>query len=540
MAAKPIDAVAHETEQDLRGCLRDLTGLFALPAVWKDKAPIEILRSLCQVLETIVPIELTIASSSVEANSPPLRVVRVHEQWREPNDRLAVAVLDLCPTSLEEPTEVQDSELGTLRILRLDIGFYGRTGFLCVGSPNATFPSASERVVLGAAVSLVAGALNSSRLILERERAARAKDEFLAMLGHELRNPLSPIVTALHLIKMRGGTQFVREQEIIERQLVHLTRLVDDLLDISRVTSGKVKLHVERIALRDAVAKAVETVAPLIQERRHLLKVEIVPPDLAIDADLTRLSQVLHNLLVNAAKYTEPGGQIELHARAAGNDVRIAVHDNGSGIDPALLPNVFDLFTQGPTLLDRSRGGLGIGLALVKSLVRLHGGRVAAASRGAGHGSEFVLWLPARHRVDDSASAARLPPPAGEPERAAQVVGDAILVVDDNADAASSLAELLQAVGYRVEVAHDGRGALAALEAFTPRFAILDIGLPGMSGYELAHHIREKLGGNSPRLIALTGYGQENDRTRALAAGFHRHQVKPVDVDKLLAYLREP
>jgi signal transduction histidine kinase/CheY-like chemotaxis protein len=537
VAAEPADAVIHETEQELRGCLRDLTGLFALPAVWSGKAPVEILRSLCQVLETVLPIELTIASSAVGPNSPPLRAVRVREQWREPSDRVAVAVLERCRTTQEEPTEVQDAELGTLRTLRLDMGYYGRTGFVCVGSRNATFPSAIERVVLGAAVSLVAGALNSSRLILERERAARAKDEFLAMLGHELRNPLSPIVTALHLIKMRSGTQFVREQEIIERQLVHLTRLVDDLLDVSRVTSGKVKLHVEPIALRDAVAKAVETVAPLIQERRHLLNVEIMPAELVIDADLTRLAQVLHNLLINAAKYTGPGGQIELQARVAGNDVRISVHDNGSGIDPALLPHVFDLFTQGPTLPDRSRGGLGIGLALVKSLVRLHGGRVAAASRGAGHGSEFVLWLPLQQRANATAP---LPLPAGEPGRAAQVMGDSILVVDDHFDAASSLADLLRAVGYRVELAHDGKSALAALEAFSPRFAILDIGLPGMSGYELARQIRAKRGGDRPRLIALTGYGQDNDRARALAAGFNRHQVKPVDVDQLLAYLREP
>lgn len=518
----------------LRDCLRDVASLVALPALWSGQSPREILRSLCQVLEAVLPLEFVLATSLDSRGEPLLRVARFGGRWLDSRDPGLERLLAYCRSTQERPSCVDDAQLGTLHVMRVDMGYYGRTGSICVGSRRAGFPSPGERVVLGTAATLVGGSLNSARLLMERERAMRAKDEFLAMLGHELRNPLSPIATALQLIKMRAGAQFTREQEIIERQLEQLTRLVDDLLDVSRVTSGKVLLHIERMVLRDAVAKAVELAAPVIQERRHLLNVD-VPAAIAVDADVARISQVLQNLLTNAAKYTEPGGSIDLVARVEGSDVRVSVRDNGTGIDPALLPSVFDLFIQGPVLLDRSRGGLGIGLALVKSLVALHGGRVAATSRGVGQGSEFTLWLPLRRGGEFGVGDAPRAPAAGE----LAPVGDEILVVDDNVDAAVTLAQLLQTAGYRVNVAHDGPAALKLSSERAPRTAILDIGLPGMSGYELAERMRVELRGACPRLIALTGYGQESDRERAFEAGFDWHLVKPVDIARLLAYLRE-
>jgi CheY-like chemotaxis protein/two-component sensor histidine kinase len=387
--------------------------------------------------------------------------------------------------------------------------------------------------ILRAGVSLLGAALDGARLLQERERAARAKDEFLAMLGHELRNPLSPIVTSLHLIKMRSGTQFAREQEIIDRQLGHLIRLVDDLLDISRITSGKVALSQATIPLSEVAAKAVETVGPLMHERNHLLSVD-VPHDLLVHADLMRLSQVLQNLLINAAKYTDPGGRIDVRAWAAQGEVHLSVRDNGVGIDAQLLPKVFDIFTQGARQIERSRGGLGLGLALVKSLVSLHGGRVRATSAGRGQGSEFVLSLPVPGDLPQSATS----PQVSGDSHAADTTRKSVLVVDDNEDAALSLVELLKAEGFSATVAHDATAALSALDRHVPQFAVLDIGLPGMDGYELAGQIRGRHGARCPTLIALTGFGQAADRDRALRAGFDFHLVKPVDFDKLFTCLR--
>jgi len=361
----------------------------------------------------------------------------------------------------------------------------------------------------------------------EVEQANRAKDEFLAMLGHELRNPLAPILTALQLMRLRGGDTLAAERTIIERQVRHMTRLVDDLLDVSRVARGKVLLSKAPVELAEVMAKAVETVSPLLEERAHQLSVSVPSRGLLVDADDQRLAQVFANLLTNAAKYTEPGGRIQISAQAEGPLVRVVVRDSGVGIDAPKLPHIFDLFVQGRSEL--AGGGLGIGLSIVRNLVTLHGGTVTAHSDGPGMGSEFVVTLPL------SAGGATSPSPVATTSRPVHR-SDArrVLIVDDNRDAADSLSEGLIACGHVTAVAYDGPAALETAATFHPQLALLDIGLPAMDGYELARRLRAQ-GPADLKLVALTGYGLDSDRERARAAGFHHHLVKPIDLDMVEA-----
>ncbi len=358
--------------------------------------------------------------------------------------------------------------------------------------------------------------------------ASRAKDEFLAMLGHELRNPLAPIVTALQVMRLKGDDDSSRERQVIERQVEHMVRLVDDLLDVSRITSGNVQLRKAPLEVSAVVAKAVEMAGPLLESRRHHLSLSVACKGLALEGDEARLAQVISNLLTNAARYTSPGGRITLAARRAANEIVISVKDNGLGIKAELLPRIFDLFVQGQRSPDRSEGGLGIGLSLVRSLVHLHGGTVAAASDGPGKGSEFVVKLPAPP-VKQAAGETAATTHALQRARVVRRV----LIVDDNVDAAELLAELLRSVGHEVVVAHDGMQALRATENFCAELAFLDIGLPVMDGYELAVRLRQQR--EACRLIALTGYGQDQDRARSAAAGFDQHLVKPVAPSRFLA-----
>jgi PAS domain S-box-containing protein len=371
--------------------------------------------------------------------------------------------------------------------------------------------------------------LERDRLLDELREASRAKDEFLAMLGHELRNPLSPIVTALQLMRMRGDSATAPEQAIIQRQVDHMVRLVDDLLDISRITRGKIELQREAAHIGTVLAKAVEQSSVLLQQHGHRLEFD-VQPDLTCVCDPVRLAQVVANLLTNAARYTPPGGEIHLYARReAAGDLVIRVRDNGSGLAPEILPRLFEPFFQGPRQLARSEGGLGIGLALVRSLVQLHGGTVQAFSEGPGRGSEFVVRLPWVACPDGPDAEASKPAAAARTARR-------VLLVDDNADAADTLGEFLQAAGHQVAVFNDAAAALGALQAFQPDAAVLDIGLPGMNGYELAARVRA-MRGAACSIIALTGYGQESDRARSAASGFDAHLVKPVMPDELLRLL---
>lgn len=361
------------------------------------------------------------------------------------------------------------------------------------------------------------------------EEANRAKDEFLAMLGHELRNPLAPIVTALDLIKMRGD-HVPQELSVIERQVHHVVRLVDDLLDTSRIKQGKLELRRSTFEIAHVIAKAVEIANPLLEQRRHTLSVQVPPSGLTVNADAVRLAQVFGNLLNNAAKYTPPGGHIEIVASRQGSDVVARVTDNGVGIPWDMLGTVFDLFVQGERRPDRSEGGLGIGLTLVRSLVQLHGGSVVATSEGVGRGSSFIVNVPF---VSHDAAAEH----ALAAETRALPGARRILIVDDNEDAAFLMGDLLRRAGHDVRVSHDGPSALATLANFTPDVAVLDIGLPIMDGYDLAVRIREQLGTHCT-LIALTGYGGERDRERSNAAGFATHLVKPIEAQKLLEHIQ--
>ncbi len=382
----------------------------------------------------------------------------------------------------------------------------------------------------GGGVEYVLGVTHDVTGPKEAERALREaderKDEFLATLAHELRNPLAPLRSGLELLRASRGDPASAALAVgaMERQLGHLVRLVDDLLDVARISRGKVELKRERVDVGTVVDHAVEVSRPLLDAAGHALSVRLPAEPLWLDGDLTRLAQVVSNLLNNAAKYTPDGGHVELSARAEGGEVFVRVADDGAGISAEMLPRVFDLFAQVDRTLDRAQGGLGIGLSLVRKLVELHGGTIEARSDGPGRGSTFEVRLP-RGRGPAAAPAEARPAAPGGPKHA----GFRILVVDDNADGADLLAMTLDAWGHRTHVAYDGPGALDAVEAFGPQIIFLDIGLPGMDGYEVARRLRALPGRAGVALVALTGWGAESDRRRALDAGFDVHLTKPVD-----------
>jgi len=371
--------------------------------------------------------------------------------------------------------------------------------------------------------------LERERLLRDLESANRAKDEFLAMLGHELRNPLAPITTAVQLMKVRQEPGLERERLIIERQVGHLGRLVDDLLDVSRIAHGLIELKRRPVEMSEVLLKAIELASPLLEQRAHALDVQVPRAGLLVDGDPVRLAQVFANLVTNAAKYTRARGRISIAAERLEEQIVVRVTDNGMGISAELLPTVFELFVQGRRTLDRGEGGLGLGLALVKNLVGLHGGTVLAQSAGLDRGSQFTVRLPALGQAEPPLDSSEEPLRLGQVGRQKRV-----LVVDDNLDAAEMLSEALRAAGHEVATAHDGVQALELLRDFEMDVGVLDLGLPIMDGFELARQILERGGSSLPRLIALTGYGQEQDVARSKAAGFEKHLVKPVDLDVVL------
>lgn len=372
------------------------------------------------------------------------------------------------------------------------------------------------------------------RLRSQAEDASRAKDEFLAILGHELRNPLAPMATALQLMRMRGMTG--RELDVIERQVGHLTRLVDDLLDVSRTIGGKIELHPREIEIADLVVEALEVSSPLLEQRQQRIEIDAPRQGLAVLADRERMVQAISNLLTNAAKYSDLGSSITIRASRTDDTVRLAIRDRGAGIAPDMLGRVFEPFVQQAQTLDRARGGLGLGLSIVRSLVTLHGGKVAATSEGLGRGSEFSIELPASRRVS-AASAGPSLEGAGERPRSPRAK---VLVVDDNEDAAAMLSEALERLGYEVAVAHDGPSALRIVPEFEPDVALLDLGLPVMDGFELAERLREpEMQTKCPHLVALTGYGQDADKARSKCAGFERHLTKPIEIDTVSNVVEE-
>jgi PAS domain S-box-containing protein len=393
----------------------------------------------------------------------------------------------------------------------------------------------------------ITGAINcfydiTERFRLERERQQQAdaladlnrrKDEFLAMLGHELRTPLAPIRNGVEILRRVGGDeQKLTATEMMQRQVAHMVRLVDDLLDMSRITRAKIKLRKEPVELASVVHHAVEAVRPFCESMGHELTVTLPTEPTYLNADPVRLGQVVANLLNNAFKFTDKGGHIWLTAEREDNQVLIRVLDSGIGIAAEQLPRIFEMFTQADTSLERSRDGLGLGLPLVKNLVEMHAGTVEARSAGVGRGSEFVVRLPLL-----SGPLPPLPQAPSNPKPVA-MAPRRILVVDDNRDSADSLATLLKLTGHEVHIAHDGLEALERAAACQPEVILLDIGLPRLNGYEAARRIREQQRHKAPTLVALTGWGQEEDRCRTREAGFDAHLVKPVDfaaLTKLLA-----
>ncbi len=367
----------------------------------------------------------------------------------------------------------------------------------------------------------------------ELQDASRRKDEFLAMLSHELRNPLAPIRNALEVVRRIAppDSKLTWAGDVMDRQVRHLTRLVEELLDVARISQGKISLNREPVDLNAVIAHSVETAQPFVDARGHGLQVQLPHTPVFLQGDFARLAQVVGNLLHNAAKFSQEGGRIHLALWVEDGNAVIAVRDEGIGIDATLLPRIFDLFSQGSRSLDRSQGGLGVGLTLVRRLVELHGGRVEALSEGSDRGAEFRVHIPCISVVgsgDGDASPVQAPSPSG---------GRRVLIVDDNHDAADSVAQFLQLEGHEVKTVGDGMQAIACVPVFAPQVVVLDIGLPVLSGYEVAKRLREMPATRDALIVALTGYGQKEDKQRALESGFDHHFVKPTDPHALTALI---
>ena len=420
-----------------------------------------------------------------------------------------------------------DQVVATKQPLRGEVPFNGAFGpryydYLLV----PVLDSSGEVVAVAGTTRDVTDSKQLQKSLIE---ADRRKDEFLATLAHELRNPLAPIRNAVQLLKLASQSEdkVTAARDIIDRQVHHMVRLVDDLMEVSRITIGQVTLRNERVSLRRVLEDALEAASPAFEARNHRLVTDIPADAPQIEGDPTRLSQVFQNLLDNAAKYTPPGGTITLHAEQRAHQIAVSVRDNGIGIPADVQPRIFEMFTRVQPEERIKTSGLGIGLALAKKLIELHLGSIEVRSDGTGQGSEFIVTLPA---VQAAAAPKRV---ETESVAAATDSRQRVLVVDDNRDAAESLAMLLELDGFAVSIAYDGPEALAQIESFTPDIALLDIGMPGMDGYELARRIRATRHGRELTLVALTGWGQADDKERAADAGFDEHLTKPVDPDLL-------
>ncbi len=422
-------------------------------------------------------------------------------------------------TEIDLPLASGDVRVADMRVVETD--WEGEPALL------ATLRDISERKSLETQLRQKVGELAD---------ADRRKDEFLAMLAHELRNPLAPVRNALYIMKHRGRdeTLLARAREIIEQEVSSMTRLVDDLLDVSRITTGKITLRPQQITLHAIIDKAVESTRPLFESKRHALRVEIPGGPIGLFADPVRIEQILVNLLTNAAKYTDLDGSIELEGRAHGGTVFVSVRDNGMGIAPEMLGRIFDLFQQAEDDLDRSLGGLGIGLTLARRLARLHGGELTAQSEGLGCGSEFLLSLP----LGDMSAASGNPAAAAEEPASGQ--GRRILVVDDHQAMTESLSGVLRFWGHDCRVARNGLEAINEASAYHPDVILIDIGLPGMNGFEVARQLRRASGLPRLELVAMSGFGRFQDRVRGREAGFDGYLIKPLDLAVLQKLLKAP
>jgi len=459
----------------------------------------------------------------------------------EPHEAIGKPITLIIPPELHaEEQQILEKLRGGERIEHFDTVRVTKDGRrLAISLTVSPVRSADGTVI---AASKVARDVSERKIAEQKLRASeealrladRRKDEFLALLAHELRNPLAPIRYALAANKKPGRTpeQCRQAEEIIERQVMHMSRLLDDMLDISRITRGALELKKTRAELTSVIGAAIETARPMLDEKLHSLVLDLPNEPVQLEADAVRLAQVFSNLLINAAKYTDPGGRIQLRARPQANEVLVSVSDNGIGIPADMLPQVFNMFFQSHAALARAEGGLGVGLSLVRGLVRLHGGSVEARSAGSGQGSEFLVRLPLGAGTQNVVDA------DAEAEQISTEAGLKILVVDDNRDAADTCAMLLEASGHHVQTAYTGRQALELARTFRPHSLLLDIGLPDMDGYQLAQQVRSQPWGRGVVLVAVTGWGQEQDRQRAVAAGFDQHLVKPISAETVETLLR--
>ncbi|HMJ15894.1 MAG TPA: hybrid sensor histidine kinase/response regulator [Polyangiaceae bacterium] len=500
----------------LQRCIRDLAALNALPSMCVGRSPDEALDIVLDALPTALTCDLVYLE--VPGAPPKERISLLGGPVR---DALFAEVRAALATALDRAAVLVIPSAGQLWCCEAALPVGAERGRLVVGRATP-FDSDTDRVLVRSAANLVGTTLETANVL----EAERRKDEFLAMLGHELRNPLAPIVTAVELLAMHPAV--ARERHVIERNTRHLARLVDDLLDISRITLGNIELRSEQVPLASVLERAAEMAMPLISQHGHALRVADAE-GVALQGDPVRLAQIFGNLLTNAAKFTPPGGNIEVAVEHAPAAVRVSVRDDGRGIAPEKLKRIFDPFVQVERKRDALGGGLGLGLAIVKNLVERHGGSITAHSEGPERGCTFVVQLPTVTPARDRAEK-----PRSRAVTARSCVR--VLVVDDNVDIASLLSEALGLAGFEIAVEHDGHAALNRWRSFVPHAAILDVGLPDLDGYELARRLRAEHG-STPLLIAATGYGQQRDRELATEAGFDCHFIKPVSVQELLAVL---
>lgn len=502
----------------LKRCIRDLAALDALPSMCIGRSPEEALDIMLDALPTALACDLVYLAVP---GSPP--VERASLRGAAVSAAGLPALRAAIAAEADGTAAVVIPGAGSLWCLDADVRVGAGKGRLYVGRSAPLDPD-TDRVLVRSAANLVGMTLQSARVL----DVARRKDEFLAVLGHELRNPLAPILTAVELLARQPAV--AREQRVIERHTRHLARLVDDLLDISRVTRGHIELRRERVSIKAVLERAIEIAAPLAARHGHALRVAQAG-DATVEGDPVRLAQVFGNLLTNAAKFTPAGGHIDVLVKGAPGRVRVEVRDDGRGLGADQLDRIFEPFVQADRERDALSGGLGLGLAIVKSLVERHGGAVSAHSEGRGRGAMFAVELPTIAAPPALAEAA---PPRDQAGRGAVRV----LVVDDNVDIAELLSEALEWEGFKTAVAHDARSALETWRRFGPHAAVLDLGMPEIDGYDLARVLRAEQGVDLT-LIAATGYGQPQDRARAEEAGFDCHLVKPVSIHDLVAVLDE-
>lgn len=509
------DARNSDEVRRLHRCIRDLAALNALSSLCIGRSPEETLDIVLDALPTALSCELVYLELPGQA-----RQRAVLDGVALPDPDVAALAAGL-PDTVDASHPVSLPLAGALWCLEAIVPLGAASGRLVAGR-KIPLGLDTDRVLVRSAANLVGTTLENARVL----ELAHRKDEFLAILGHELRNPLAPILTAVELLMRHPAA--AREHQVIERHVRHLSRLVDDLLDISRVTSGHVEVRSECVALASVLERASEIAAPLVSRNRHELQI-MKSEGIVVRGDPVRLAQVFSNLLVNAAKFTPAGGKIEVAIERERERVRVTVRDSGRGIAGDQLRRIFEPFVQADRPRDALQGGLGLGLAIVKSLVERHGGEIRVYSAGVGRGSEFTVELPTieRHEVPSTVEA-----PAPSSARG-QV---RVLVVDDNADIAELLSEALRIEGFQTAVEYDARTAIERWRSFAPHAAVLDVGLPEMDGYELAKQVRAEHG-QDPTLIAATGYGLPTDRLRAVDAGFDCHMIKPVRVRDLVTVL---